>query len=324
LGCIIIQTAHSEPHIIYASLINLTNFIALALESLLTEEILMDILRKQMIWDMELRGLAQGTQTVYLNAVRDLARYYGRSPGNLNELEVQSYQWHLREEQKLASTTCNVAASALRFFYYVTMKRSPVEIAIPRRHAQQRLPEIMSKAEIEQLITHCHNHRHRALLMAAYGSGLRVSELVKLKVSDIDSERKMIRVNQGKGAKDRYTLLPERLLTELRNWWRTHRHPVWIFPREDGMGPMSRDSAIKMFYREKARAGITKHCGIHGLRHAFATHLLEAGTDLLVIQRLLGHSNIRSTTRYFHLAQTKLAATASPLDQLALPLNLDV
>jgi integrase/recombinase XerD len=207
----------------------------------------------------------------------------------------------------------------LRFFYRVTLNRPEAELCLPVPKQPSRLPEILSREEIRRLFEATMNLKHRALLMATYSAGLRVSEVVHLKVSDIDSARMMLRIDQGKGAKDRYTLLSKRLLSELRRYWVAYRPRHWLFPLRTGDHPISARSAQKIYYAAKARAGITKQCGIHGLRHAFATHLLEAGVDLHTIQRLLGHGHLSTTMRYFHLARTRLTGTASPLDLLEIP-----
>jgi integrase/recombinase XerD len=177
----------------------------------------------------------------------------------------------------------------------------------------------LSREEIRRLFEATLNLKHRALLMATYGAGLRVSEVANLKVSDIDSTRMAIRVEQAKGAKDRYTLLSRRLLLELRRYFLAYRPKDWLFPMRDAEAPIEPRSAQKIYYAAKRRAGIKKRCGIHGLRHAFATHLLEAGVDLHTIQRLLGHGHLSTTMRYFHLARPHLTATASPLDLLETP-----
>jgi site-specific recombinase XerD len=280
----------------------------------------MGALRKQMDADMVVRGMSARTRESYLAAVAGLAKYYGRSPEQVSQAEVQRYLLHLIEERKLAWSSCNIAVSGLRFFYHVTLKRPQAQFDIPRARAPQKLPQILSREEIARLIELTANPKHRAILMSAYGAGLRLSELCRLKVGDIDSGRMSIRVEQGKGAKDRYTLLSARLLAELRRYWIAYRPKLWLFTGvRDGERPISDHSVQRLFYMAKARAGITKECGIHGLRHAFATHLLEAGVDIHTIQRLLGHGHISSTLRYFHLADKHLAATASPLDLLDRP-----
>jgi len=280
----------------------------------------MGTLRKQMEADMVLRGMSERTRESYLAAVAGLAKYYNRSPDQVSEVEVQRYLLHLIEERKLAWSSCNVAVSGLRFVYHTTLKRREAQFDIPRARAPQKLPQILAREEIARLIELTLNAKHRAILMSAYGAGLRVSELCHLKVGDIDSARMTIRVEQGKGAKDRYTLLSPRLLRELRRYWVGERPKEWLFSAtRDVNQPINTSTAQKIFYAAKRRAGIGKDCGIHGLRHAFATHLLEAGVDIHTIQRLMGHGHISSTLRYFHLADKHLAATASPLDLLDRP-----
>lgn len=280
----------------------------------------MGALRQQMDQDMVLRGMAQRTRETYLSAVAAMAKYYRRSPERVNEVEVQRYLLHLIEERRLAWSSCNIAVNALKFCYHVTLKHPQAQFEIPRARRPQKLPRILAREEVARLIELTVNPKHRAMLMTTYGAGLRVSELCHLKVSDIDSARMTIRVEQGKGAKDRYTLLSPRLLRELRHYWAGHRPKQWLFSAAHDLDqPISITTAQKMFYRAKRRAGIAKDCGIHGLRHAFATHLLEAGVDIHTIQRLMGHGHISSTLRYLHLAHKQLAATTSPLELLEHP-----
>ncbi len=276
-------------------------------------------LRKRMISDLIVRGLSQNTQELYLRSVTQLANYYRRSPDRISEREIQDYLVHLSQERRLAWGTCNVASHGLRFFYQVTLGRSETTFHVPCAREPSRLPEILSRQEVAKMIEVTVNGKHRALLMTAYGAGLRVSELVHIKISNIDSDRMSLRVEQGKGKKDRYTVLSERLLQELRQYWQQYRPLPWLFLGQDGKRPLHSGSAQQVFYAAKDHAGITKQGGIHMLRHAFATHLLEAGTDLHTIQRLLGHASITSTMRYFHLAQGRLTDTRSPLDLLETP-----
>jgi site-specific recombinase XerD len=286
----------------------------------LTQESLMNSLRKQMESDMALRGLAYRTREAYIDAVAKLAKFYGRRPDQISEAEVQRYLLHLLQERKLAHSSCNVVCSALEFFYRVTLKRRETEFCLPRPKVPAKLPQILSRAEIAALIEKTTNLKHRAFLMTTYAAGLRLLEACHLKIADIDSDRMTIRVEQGKGAKDRYTLLSPRLLTELRRYWIAHRPKLWLFPAtRDCEHPMLPKSAQRIFYAAKDRAGITKQCGIHGLRHGFATHLLEGGVDVHTIQRLMGHGSLSTTARYFHLAQKHLSGSASPLDLLDHP-----
>lgn len=280
----------------------------------------MGALRKQMEADMALRGLAYRTRQAYIESVAKVAKFYGRSPDQITEPECQSYLLHLLPERKLAHSSCNVVASALQFFYRVTLKRREAEFCLPRPRVPSRLPQILSREEVAALFENTANLKHRAFLMTTYGGGLRLLEACHLKVSDVDSDRMTLRVEQGKGAKDRYTLLSPSLLNEPRRYWIAHRPARWLFPSPRlADHPMNPHSAQRIFYAAKDRAGITKQCGIHGLRHAFATHLLEGGVDVHTIQRLLGHGSLSTTARYFHLAQKHLSGATSPLDLLERP-----
>ena len=280
----------------------------------------MSPLRKQMEADMAIRGLAHRTRETYVESVVKLAKFYGRGPDRISEAEVQRYLLHLLEERRLAHSSCNVVCSALEFFYRTTLKRRETEFCLPRPKVPAKLPQILSREEVAALIEKTTNLKHRALLMATYGGGLRLLEVCHLKLTDIDSSRMTLRVEQGKGAKDRYTLLSPRLLVELRRYWCVYRPKLWLFPSpRDPEQPHSTHTAHRIFHAAKDRAGITKAGGIHALRHAFATHLLEAGVDVHTIQRLMGHGSLSTTARYFHLAQKHLSATASPLELLEPP-----
>lgn len=279
----------------------------------------MSPLRKQMEADLVVRGMAYRTREAYVGAVASLAKFYGRSPERLSEAEVQRYLLHLSQERGLAWSSCNIAAQGLKFFYRITLKRRETEFCIPRAKQPSKLPQILSREEIAALLDKTTNLKHRAVLMTAYAAGLRLLELCQLKLTHIDSDRMTIRVECGKGAKDRYTLLSPRLLAELRRYWLAYRPKEWLFTSKDGQHPISDHTVQRIFYAAKDRAGIAKDCGIHGLRHAFATHLLEAGVDIHTIQRLMGHGHISTTVRYFHLAQKHLSGTPSPLDLLEHP-----
>lgn len=279
----------------------------------------MGALRKQMDADLVVRGMSERTREAYLGAVAGLAKYYGRRPDRVSEAEVQKYLLHLIEERGLAWSSCNIVTQGLKFFYRVTLKKTQAQFVIPRARTPQKLPQILSREEVAALIERTANLKHRAILMTAYGAGLRLNEICHLKVTDIDSDRMTIRVEQGKGAKDRYTLLSPRLLAELRRYWMTHRPAQWLFTRRDRSRPISDATVHRIYHAAKTRAGIAKDGGIHSLRHAFATHLLEAGVDIHTIQRLMGHGHISSTLRYFHLAHKHLAETPSPLELLQAP-----
>lgn len=277
----------------------------------------MSPLRKQMEADMAVRGLAYRTRETYVQSVAKLAKFYSRRPDQISETEVQRYLLHLLQERKLAHSSCNVMVSALEFFYRVTLQRREIEFCLPRPKVPAKLPQILAREEVAALIGKTTDQKHRALLMATYGGGLRLQEVCHLKPGDIDSKRMMLRVEQGKGAKDRYTLLSPRLLEELRRYWLLHRPKLWLFPSlRDPNHPLPKQTAHRIYHAAKDRAGITKDGGIHALRHAFATHLLEAGVDIHSIQRLMGHDSLSTTERYFHLAQKHLSGIASPLDLL--------
>lgn len=278
----------------------------------------MSELRTRMDNDMLLRGMAARTRESYVAAVARMARFYRRSPEQISEQEVQAYLLHMLQEEKLSWSTCNIAAHALRFLYHTTLGQDRTQFCIPSAKQPSRLPEVLSQEEIVRLFDSTPHPKHRALLMTTYAAGLRVSEVVNLKLGDIDSDRMSLRVEQGKGAKDRYTLLSARLLEELRSYWSRYRPVLWLFPSRTGR-PLDVSTAQKIYYAAKLRARIAKRGGIHALRHAFATHSLEAGTDVHAIQRLLGHGHISSTMRYFHLAHPTLMAHRSPLDLLDLP-----
>lgn len=276
-------------------------------------------LRQKMLRDMQLRRLADNTQRVYVHAVAGLARRYMKSPDQLTDQQVQDYVLYMLHERKLAWSTCDTSVAALQFFYGITLGRSSVRLALPPRKSEKRLPDILSPEEVARLFAAARNLKHRVLLETAYGAGLRVSELVHLRICDIDSDRMMIRVQLGKGNKDRLTLLSPRMLDHLRDYWRRYRPIDWLFPGKNPAQPLDRSSASKVFDAAKAKAGIHKVGGIHSLRHAFATHLLEADVDLRTIQTLMGHRCITSTQRYLQVTSKKLGSAQNRLDLLAIP-----
>jgi integrase/recombinase XerD len=271
-------------------------------------------LRTRMIRDLTVRGLAPRTHKAYIAAVVGLARHYRRSPDQITSDEVQTYLAHLIQERKLAWSTCSQAANAFRFLYHVTLGHPRTDFHVPLPKQPQKLPEILSREEVWRLLAAPPHPRHRLMLTTVYAAGLRVSEAIALKVSDIDADRMTIRIEQGKGAKDRYVPLAVRLLHDLRAYWKTTPPGVWLFANRQGTRPIDITVAQKIDTMAKLRADIQKQGGIHALRHAFATHLLEAGTDLHTVQRLLGHRQISTTMRYFHLSQGRLVGTRSPLD----------
>ena len=278
----------------------------------------MGVLRERMIRELQLRRFAVGTQKAYLEAVTGLTKYYGIAPDQLTATQVQDYVLYLMTERQLHWNSVNAVASGLKFFFRQTLHREDLALALPQRRTPRCLPEILSAQELQRLFAATDNAQHRALLMTTYGGGLRVSEVVKLRPGDIDSQRMMIRVVCGKRAKDRYTLLSPRLLEELRTYWKAYRPRLWLFPGRNPERPFNDDKARTVFNEAKAKAGIRKAGSIHLLRHCFATHLLEAGVDLRTIQLLMGHSSITTTVWYLHLTRKTLAGTQGPLDLLDL------
>jgi integrase/recombinase XerD len=276
----------------------------------------MSPLRTKMIRDMQLQRLAPRTQEAYVAAVAGLATFYHCAPDQLSTEQIRSYLHHLLVERRLAWSSCNQVACGLKFFYVTTLGWEPLDLNLPPRTGRPPLPHLMSVAELQRLFTNAPNPRARALLMTIYAAGLRVGEAVRLQLTDIESDRLLIRVNQGKGRKDRYTLLSARLLAELRTYWKLYRPEPWLFSGKDATQPMPIATAQKLYYHAKRAAGITHGRGIHTLRHCFATHLLEAGVDLRTIQLLLGHRSIDTTTRYLHITRQHLAKVHSPFDLL--------
>ena len=279
----------------------------------------MTALRQRMINDMAVRGLAENTKLSYLRSVAGLARHYRRSPNQITAPEVQDYLLFLHQKRGLSWKSCNCVRHGVRFLFRITLGVPDPHFYVPGAKTPSTLPEILNHDELVRLFTVTTNPKHRALLMTAYAAGLRASELGRLQVTDIDSARMCLRIDQGKGNKDRYVPLSPRLLEQLREYWRRDRPQHLLFPGRPLDRPMHRSTPALIFQNAKDKAGIRKAGGIHSLRHAYATGLLEAGVELPVIQRRLGHTSIRSTMRYLHLAQDKTSATPSPLDLLEFP-----
>jgi integrase/recombinase XerD len=274
-------------------------------------------LRAQMTQAMQLQRFAPKTQKASIAAVAGLAKFYGCSPDQLSPAQIRAYLHHVLVERPLAWSSCNQVACGLKFFYVTPLGWDALHLHLPPRTGQRFLPHLMSVAELQRLFTSAATPRHRALLMTPYAAGLRVGEVVRLRLTDIESDRMLIRVNQGKGRKDRYTLLSARLLAELRPYWKLYRPAAWLFPGHAATQPLPIATAQKLYDRAKRAAGITHGKGIHTLRHCFATHLLEAGVDLRTIQLLLGHRSIDTTTRYLHISRQHLAKVPSPFDLLS-------
>jgi len=272
-------------------------------------------LRKRFIEDMQLRGLAIGTQKSYLHHVIHFAQFYNTSPENLDLDAIREYELYLLNERRLSPESVNGFVSSVQFLYQVTLEMPWGSVCFPRVRRPETLPVVLSPYEVERFFEHIPNMLHRAALMTCYGAGLRISEAVRLKVADIDSQRMLIRIEQGKGKKDRYVMLGARLLSVLRAYWRAYRpQGPYLFPSWRS-GFHMKTGSLGLACREAShRLGLAKRITAHTLRHSFATHLLENGTDLRVIQVLLGHSQIGTTARYTRVSPQVVGSTISPLD----------
>ena len=276
-------------------------------------------LRQRMLEDLQIRRYSPTTIRIYLRCIAEFAQHFGKPPDRLSAEHIRQYQLFLIKEKKVSRPTFIQVVCALRFFYTHTLNRKVSMERIPFPRRERKLPLILSE-EVKALLDAPGNLRHRTLLAILYGCGLRVSEVTQLKVSDIDSARNVVRVCHGKGGKDRQTLLPAKLLELLRCYWRKQRPNDWLFPSADSTRPISPKAVFLACRTAAQRAGISKPVHPHSLRHAFATHLLEAGVNLRTIQILLGHANLETTARYLHVADVAVRTTASPLDSLDLDL----
>jgi integrase/recombinase XerD len=270
--------------------------------------------------DMQVRNLSPHTQDSYLRQVSQFARYFGKSPDQLGPEHIRTYQIYLTNEKKLAPASIHIAIAALRFFYKVTLKKDWIfQEVLPLPKKPQKLPLILSPEEVLHFLPCVHQLNHRVILTTCYAAGVRISEAVRLKAPAIDSQRMVIRVEQGKGQKDRYVMLSPRLLEILRDYWKATRPKDWLFPGDQPGHPISRNTVEHACMKAHQASGLTKPVTPHSLRHAFAVHLLESGTDVRTIQLLLGHCSLATTARYLRIATTKVCATSSPLDLLPHP-----
>ena len=273
-------------------------------------------LRQRMIDDMQLRNLAPATQRNYIYHVARFASYYGLSPERLDLEDIRQFHLYLLNDRKYSPEAVNQSVSAVKFLYTVTLEMPWSDEHFPRARRQHKLPIVLSPEEVVQFFDHVPSLRYRAALMTCYGAGLRVSEAVALKITDIDSKRMLLRVEQGKGRKDRYTMLSPRLLEVLRTWFRAARPEYWLFPSWR-TGRHLNASALQTACRDAClRSHLAKRITVHTLRHSFATHLLENGADIRIIQVLLGHSQINTTAHYTRVSPQIVSATLSPLDRL--------
>jgi integrase len=259
----------------------------------------MTSLRERMISAMQMRGFSPRTHASYLGAVRDLAKYTHRAPDTLGRGDLKGYFEHLVTERKLAPASVRLSYNGIRFLYLEVLDWPALDLAVSLPKRPQRIPGLLTRAEVAAILAACPNARYRTMLTLCYGCGLRLSEVLAVRVADIDGERRLLRVEQGKGAKDRLVPLSPTLLEHLRAYWRRYRPGVWLFAGRTGE-PLSPTSLQKAFTQAKHQAGVTKVGGIHGLRHAYATHPLAAGLPVERLQRLMGHNNIHTTLRYVH------------------------
>ena len=273
-------------------------------------------LRQRMLEDMTICNLSAHTQKRYLDRVAAFAQYFGRSPERLGPEEIRRYQLYLIQEKQLSASTLTVTVCALRFLYGTTLRRDWSIERIPMPRVERKLPVVLSPEEVVQFFQAVHSLKYRAIFMSIYAAGLRVSEVARLKVTDIDSRRMTIRVEQGKGRKDRFVMLSPRLLEILRSYWKAARPSNWLFPGQIKEKPISPTTISQVCREISSESKLRKRVSPHILRHSFATHLLENGVDLRKIQVLLGHRSPASTARYTHIAVHQVQHTPSPLDSL--------
>lgn len=276
-------------------------------------------LRQRYRQDLQLRNYASKTQQVYEECVSLFARHFGKSPEWLGPEQIRTYQLYLAHEKKASWSRFNQTVCALRFLYRHTLHKDWIIQHIPFPRKESRLPQVLSLEEVSRFLQAIPQLKYRILLTTIYATGLRASEALHLEVADIDSPRMSIRVRQGKGHKDRYALLSPKLLVLLREYWKAVRPTRWLFPSSAPDRPVSLDSLQEAVRRARRASGLVKRVTAHTLRHSFATHLLESGTNIRVIQVLLGHNSLRTTARYTHVTTAALASTLSPLDSLPTP-----
>ncbi len=257
-------------------------------------------LRERMIAQMTQRGFSVRTHRSYLVAVAELAAYFNQSPDQLKHQDIQTFFNHLVQERKLAAASCRLYLHGIRFLYLNVLGWQSFDVPVVFPKKPQRIPELLNRSEVRAIVAAISNHKHRTLIMTCYGCGLRLSELTALQVRHIDGERRLLRIEQGKAGKDRNVIISDALLLTLRHYWSVYHPVLWLFPNRDPLQPIHIQTVQRIYTKAKEKAGIKKAGGIHALRHAYATHQLEAGMPVHQLQTMLGHSSLRSTMRYIH------------------------
>ena len=277
-------------------------------------------LRQRMIEDMQLRGLAERTQQSYLAAVQGLAEYHHQSPAKLTEEQLRQYLLYLKNEKQVSASTCNQVLSALKFLYQQTLKQKWPVLNFTKPEREKKLPVVLSRSEVGRVLSLVRQPHYRVCLSTLYSCGLRLSEGLGLQVADIDSSRMLLHIKGGKGNKDRYVPLPQRTLEQLREYWAQHRHRALLFPSRQGcragQQPMDASGLRRALKAAVREAGLSKRVTIHSLRHSYATHLVEAGVSLQLVQRYLGHSSLAATYVYIHLTPYSRHQAVDVINQL--------
>lgn len=283
----------------------------------------MTVLKQKMIDDMQLHGLSARTQEAYVRAVRQLVEHCHKPPDQIGEEEFRQYFLYLKNVRKVSRSTCTIALCGIKFFYEQTLARPWRTFELIRPAPEHKLPVVLSVQEVGRILTCVHHQRYRVCLSTIYACGLRLLEGVRLQVKDIDGDRKLLHVHQGKGNKDRFVPLPTACLGMLRQHWLTHRHPVWLFPspqwatgRQLTSQPMNETGVQRAFRAALQESGVHKEATVHTLRHSYATHLLEAGLNLRIIQSYLGHASPTTTALYTHLTSASEALAVEAINEL--------
>lgn len=276
----------------------------------------MSALRQKMIEDMQLKGLAVRTQEAYVNAVLQLSRRFKKSPDCIDEEELREYFLYLKNEKQVADSTFSIALCGIKFFYEHTLGKEWHTLQLVRPDRKKKLPVVFSAEEVKRVLDCVHRFQYRVCLQTIYACGLRLLEGTRLCVKDIDSNRKMIHVVQGKGGKDRYVPLPDHTLMLLRHYWLSHRNPTWMFPSRNGLAAIDETAVQKAFRAALRESGVHKTASVHTLRHSYATHLLEAGVDLRIIQIYLGHASPSTTAIYTHLTSVTETQVNQRINQI--------